>query len=178
MIPEMAKSASPSLRGLFDRIDRDQSGSIERKDLETHLSDLGIGGGLLGGSILKKAVNAVLTKLDADGDGSITWQEFVVGGKHLLPPGLLDPSGKLDANLAAPVFASIAGSSPLAGVPAVQAFVAHKLKGTPMSLLSGTISEGAAKVAVDALDGDGDGGFSHQDLVALIQDINAELAKV
>lgn len=173
----VAAGAKPTLRGIFDRLDRDKSGDVDRSDLKKHLTELEIGTGFFGGTILKKAVDAFMKKLDADGDDRVTWQELVQGGAHLLPPGLATGSGKLDRDLAPSVFAAIAGASPKADVDAVASFVAQKLVGSPLALVSGTVSESAAKVAVDALDADRDGAFTKEDLLALVDDINAELAK-
>lgn len=171
-------TAKPSLRKLFDRLDRDQSADLDKKDLKAHLVELEIGTGLLGGTIVNKGVQVFMEKLDGDGDQRVTWQEFVVGGKHLLPPGIVDEQGKLSRELAASVFAAMAGASGKADVDAVKIFVGQKLSGSSLALMSGTISESAAKIAVDALDADGDGAFTKDDLLALVDDINHELAKL
>lgn len=174
----VAAGVKPGLRGLFDRLDRDKSGDLDRDKIKQHLLDLDIGTGFFGGTILSKAADTFMAKLDSDGDDRVTWKEFVIGGKHLLPPGITTSEGKLDRDLAASVFAAIAGASPSAGVDAVKVFVGQKLSGSPLALVSGTVSDAAAKVAVDALDADGDGAFTKNDLLALVDDINAELAKV
>jgi Ca2+-binding EF-hand superfamily protein len=171
-------AAKPTLHALFVRLDRDKSGDIDRDEVKKHLLDLGIGKGLLGGTVLKKGVDLFMQKLDASGDDRVTWKELVIGGKHLLPPGVVGSDGKLDASLGASVFAAIAGASPKADIDAVKTFVSGKLSGSPLALVAGTISDSAAKLAVDALDADKDGAFTKDDLLAMIQDINAELAKI
>ena len=57
---------------LCQAIDRDNSGSIDPRELSK-----------LGGSMSEKKLEALMNKLDKDGDGKITLKEFRVLFKHV-----------------------------------------------------------------------------------------------
>ena len=59
-------------RAAFAHYDADGNGSIDKSELRTLLAEAGIGSGLTRGVW----ASGILSELDTDGDGSISWEEF------------------------------------------------------------------------------------------------------
>lgn len=165
----------PTARRLFDRVSQNAD-AIDRPKVVSYLKTLGLGGGLLGGQKLNKGADAFMSKLDTSpADGKVTWKEFVQNSKTLLPPTLSDGQGKLNPALIPHVFQEISHGQPKATKDMVASYIEPQVTGAA-SLFAGTIAEASGKLALDALDGDGDGSFTQDDLKSLVDDINAQLA--
>lgn len=183
MARDVACSANrPTLRAIFDRLDRDGTGQIDEDEIAEYLGDIGVGSGWFGGSKISAAVDKFMEKLDGDGDRRVGWNEFVQGGKHLLPPALMNDRGELDPARVDQFFTAIVGRGKTRATakelePYLEREISEKARSSMVSMLAGTIAEAAAKVAVDALDADGDRAFTREDIFALIEDINKQLAK-
>ena len=165
----------PTARRIFDRVAQNGA-AIDRPRIVTYLEALGLGSGLFGGKKVAKGADAFLKNFDTSPeDGKVTWQEFVSNSRHLLPPALSDGKGRLNPALIPHVFDEIAGAgAQKATRDQVAAYIEPKLTGAA-ALFSGTIAEATAKVAIDALDGDGDNAFTRDDLESLVKDINSQL---
>lgn len=177
-----ASAQRPTLRAIFDRLDRDRSGAIDAEEVAVYLGEIGIGKGWFGGQKVATAVDKFMEKLDGDGDRQVTWDEFVRGGKHLLPPALLNERGELDPARVERFFTAMLGqgrehATEAELAPYLEREINAKAKSSLVSMFAGTIAEAAAKVAVDALDADGDRAFTRQDLFAFIDDINTQLGR-
>jgi len=58
------------LKGAFTKADKDNSGYLDRKEFKTCLKSSGLG-------FTKKEINVMMSEVDLDGDGKITYDEFV-----------------------------------------------------------------------------------------------------
>jgi len=58
------------LKGAFIKADKDKSGYLDRKEFKACLKGSGLG-------FTKKEINVMLSEVDLDGDGKITYEEFV-----------------------------------------------------------------------------------------------------
>ena len=170
-------SIVPSVSRLFKRVSGGQP-NIDRPKVEGYLKDLGVGSGLLGGQKVKQGADWFMSKFDnAPKDGVVTWKEFVANGRHLVPPGIADDKGHLSPAKVSAVFDEIAGSgTPKASKESVASYIEPKITGMA-AMFAGTIADATAKFAVDALDADGDGAFTRDDLTDLVKDINKEIGE-
>lgn len=167
----------PTIRRIFDRVAQN-SDSIDHAKVSKYLKDIGLGGGLLGGQKVSKGADGFIAKFDTTKDGKVTWPEFVAASKKLLPTKLSDGQGRLNPQLVGTVFDQIAGPGKAkATKDDVAAFVKPQLTGGA-ALFAGAIADASGRVASDALDADGDGAFTRDDMTALVKDINAELDKL
>ncbi len=166
----------PTIRRIFDRVAQNTD-SIDHAKVSKYLKDIGLGGGLLGGQKVSKGADGFLAKFDTTKDGKVTWSEFVAAGKHLMPPQISDGQGRLNPQLVGTVFDQIAHGQTKATKDDVAAFVKPQLTGGA-ALFAGAIADASGRVASDALDADGDGSFTQDDMSALVKDINAELDKL
>lgn len=182
-MPNPIQADRPTLRAMFERLDRDRSGAIDEDAVAEYLGELGLGGGLFGGQKVAAAVDKFMEKLDADGDRKVTWSEFVGGGRHLLPDSLRDANGKLDGGRVDGFFDAVVGRGNNRATkrelePYLEREISAKAKSPLVAMMAGTIASAAAKVALDALDADKDKAFTREDVHALIDDINRETARV
>ena len=58
------------LKSAFKKADKDESGYLDRKEFKTCLKNSGLG-------FTKKEINVMMSEVDLDGDGRITYEEFV-----------------------------------------------------------------------------------------------------
>jgi len=58
------------LKGAFKKADKDESGYLDRKEFKVCLKSSGLG-------FTKKEINCMMSEVDLDGDGKITYEEFV-----------------------------------------------------------------------------------------------------
>lgn len=166
---------------VFDRIDRNQDGELDRGELKQLGKEAEVGTGLLGGLKLKGAVDATMDSFDQDGDGKITLEEFLREAKILLPAGLeIDPDkARAEPDHVRERVASyldlLTGNNPDAGID--RAALERKIK-TELDkdgvLLSGLMAEVAAKIGMKTLDGDGDGRIDQEELESFAADVVAD----
>lgn len=170
----VSNATKPTTRRIFERLSGGAD-AIERKNVASYLKGLGIGGGLFGGAKIDKGVDEFMDRFDtAPADNKVTWDEFVGGARHLLPPGLADEDDKLDASKVDQVFESMAPGKTKASAEDVVGYVKPQITGAA-AMFAHTIADAAARIAVDALDTDGDGAFTKKDLRGLVDDVNAKL---
>lgn len=160
---------------MFDRVSQN-TGSIDRPAVVDYLKKLGVGGGLLGGQKVNKGADAFMAKLDTSpADGKVTWEEFVAESRQLLPAQLRDGQGRLNPALIPQVFSEIAGTNKShATRDDIARYVAGRVTGAA-AMFAGTIADASSKLALDALDADGDGKVQQSDLEHLVSDINAQI---
>lgn len=131
---------------------------------------------MMGGKKVNKGADAFMAKLDlAPKDGKVTWEEFLAQSRQLLPAALKDGQGRLNPALVPQVFSEITGNAkPHATREDIAKYVSSKVTGAA-AMFAGTIGDASSKLALDALDADGDGKVHQTDLEALVSDINAHL---
>lgn len=69
--PQSRLSASLQVRPLFDKFDKDLSGSIDPEEMRVVCDELGL-------KLSAEQYHAVITEADADGNGQIDFDEFIV----------------------------------------------------------------------------------------------------
>jgi Ca2+-binding EF-hand superfamily protein len=169
-------------QSLFNRLDRNGDGAVNRGELKKLGQEADVDSGLLGGLKLKGAVDATLDRFDADRDDTISRAEFMAQAHTLIPAGLeIDPAraraepGYVRAQVAAYV-ARVSGQGPDGAIDraALEAQIQAELDraGTPMS---GLMAEVAAKIALKTLDGNGDGGLDADELTSFAADAVKDL---
>lgn len=169
-----ATGASPNrLRAMFDRMDSRKASRVARADVQGYLEDLGLGTGFLGPQIVQNGSRVFLERLDEDGDQTVTYEELVRRIPQLLPKGLRGASGSLEASQIDPAMDAIAG--PGADRASLGQLVAYlrdeytrEARDQFARAMASKVAEVAGRVALDILDGDGDGYFTKEDLKALL----------
>ena len=180
--PEMSTATSPrrpTLRALFDRLANGDD-KIEPPEIAAHLQSLGIGTGFFGRVELSAAVDQFLESFDADRSQSVDWQEFVRGGRALLPNALRDAQGRLDRTRVPAFFRTIAAAggdkaTEESIAPVLEEQVREHATSTTVTLFASRIARAASKILVDAVDTDGDKAVTEADLFLMLDDINREL---
>lgn len=58
------------MKAIFEKADKDESGALDRQEFKTCMQEAELG-------LTKKEINILMQQVDVDGDGQITWDEFV-----------------------------------------------------------------------------------------------------
>ena len=77
------------LKALFASLDADGNGSVDAEEWSSALTDpknRKLAKKFFGKMKNKKALKKAFKKLDVDGSGDLTWDEFVAGSKRLVVP--------------------------------------------------------------------------------------------
>ena len=156
---------------LFDRMDGNSDGEVSKKEVKKHLKDTKVPKGMFG-VIHSKASDGFIDNLDKDGSGSVNWNEFKGVAKDMLPADIKDVDGRIDPALADQTFSdldankdgAVSGKELETGtydrLPEGQAF-------------RGTLAEVAAKLGMDALDTDRNGGIAREEFDEAVQHASA-----
>lgn len=72
LMRKYGSTSSATMRMMFNEYDTSRDGKIGRQELERLLSDARVGNTITRGMW----VSGVIEKMDGDGDGQITWQEY------------------------------------------------------------------------------------------------------
>ena len=94
--------SGPTLRGIFNRVDTNRDGSLERAEVKKFVEDAGVDSGLFGGKKVSGATDAFVDTFDGDKNGNVSWQEFQAKGQSLIPGAAKDatPAQVLSKELA------------------------------------------------------------------------------
>jgi hypothetical protein len=164
-----------SLRTTFQKFDLNGDGEIDGKEVDAHFREVGINGGMIG----DKAREQFLSKFDTNGDGKVGWSEFCQNGAALMPDGVKDRSGHVNADLVDTVFDKIAGRG--VDIATKDQIASHIKASLPFAIrltVGGQLATAGALSALKVLDADGDGRVTRSDMKAMVADINKELASL
>ncbi len=147
---------------LFKRLDRSRDGALNKKEIVAQLKAVGIGGGLFG-IIHSKVANKFIEQLDTSGDEKVTLAEFKAIANQILPPTLFDEQGHVQPELVDETFQTLDANKD--GRITVAELEAGLLAQLPEDTDHKTIiAEVGAKMGVDALDLDRDGGIQRGEM--------------
>lgn len=71
----LARLTKPAVKKIWNEYDRDNSGTLERAEVEALMRDLSSTDGMV---VESKAVERVLKLMDVNGDGLVQWEEFLI----------------------------------------------------------------------------------------------------
>ena len=67
--------SGPTLRGIFNRVDVNRDGSLDRAEVKKFVEDADVGSGLFGGKKVNGATDAFVDAFDGNKDGRVGWEE-------------------------------------------------------------------------------------------------------
>ena len=153
---------------LFDRMDRNQDEAISKGEVKSHLKDAGVKAGLFG-IVHDKASSAFIDNLDTSKDGKVTWDEFSGVAKDVMPGDVQDAQGRIDPQLADAAFTELDANKD--GAVSARELERGTLNRLPEDTsFRSTIAEVAAKLGMDALDTDRNGGIERAEYDQAVAD--------
>jgi Ca2+-binding EF-hand superfamily protein len=164
IMPSSINNNTGPIRALFARMDRNEDGGIDRKEVKKHLEDVGAPAGLFG-IYHSTASDKFVSKLDTNKDDKVTWNEFQGTAQQMLPASMRNAAGNVDPTLADPAFTSVDtnGDGGVSG----KELEAAALAALPADAsFRGVTAEIAAKLGLDALDTNQDGTVSAAEMKA------------
>jgi hypothetical protein len=156
---------------LFERMDRNADGEVSKKEVKKHLKDAKVPKGLFG-VIHSKASDGFIDNLDQDGNGSVNWNEFKGVAKDMLPADIKDIDGRIDPALADQTFGDL-DTDQDGGVSSKELEVGTFDRLPEGQAFRGALAEVAAKLAMDALDTDGDGAIRRDEFDEAVEHASA-----
>ncbi len=178
-VTNASSSSSATLRSTFDNVDKNRDSALTQAEVKKSMEGAGVGSGFFGGMKVDGATDALVSGLDGDRNGRVSWDEYVKGGHQLAPAGMkLDPAKMQDpAHVDAAVAAlykdaDVDGDAQLAHdeLAAHQTQVAERVGQSNAS----TRGDIAARLAMKNLDVSRDGKLSKPELSGFLKDVARE----
>ena len=168
--------SGPTLRGIFNRVDTNRDGSLERAEVKKFVEDAGVDSGLFGGKKVSGATDAFVDTFDGDKNGNVSWQEFQAKGQSLIPGAAKDAT-PAQVQEAADKLVSRADANGDATVSRdeLKNLIEPELEKAGVGM-AGTKAEIGAKLGVAMLDENRDGNISKAEVDSLAKDVSAQLA--
>lgn len=162
---------SISVNRLFQRFDTNKSGGISHDEVKAFGKDAGVAKGFLGSTKNSKTADAVMDTLDANKSGEVTWNEFQAAGSSLLPGlDLKDASPASVGAKASEFFDTLDASGDGKATKAELTDAITKQLEAARQGMASTKGEIGAKMALHALDVNGDGKLGKQEVIGFAQD--------
>jgi Ca2+-binding EF-hand superfamily protein len=160
------------VRRLWQRIDRDNSGSINQDELTRYARDAGVSRALAGS--VGEGLLGVFDGVDrgGDGNGRVSWSEFVQNASSLVPEGVNERADQIVAE------SDTNRDGRLQVGELQQRFIPRFRDPDAWIDLSSTKAMAAAKVAVATMDTNGDQAVDAQEMRDLDADLRVERARL
>ena len=168
--------SGPTLRGIFNRVDVNRDGSLDRAEVKKFVEDADVGSGLFGGKKVNGATDAFVDAFDGNKDGRVGWEEFQAKGQSLIPGAAKDAT-PAQVQEAADKLVARADTNGDGNVTRdeLKGIIEPELEKANVSM-AGTKAEIGAKLGVAMLDADGNGSISRGEVDSLAKDVAAQLA--
>lgn len=158
------------IQNLFNRMDRNDDQGVTRKEVVKHLKDTDVPAGLFG-AVHKKVSEEFIDNLDTNRDKKVTWNEFQGVASELLPAAALGETGRVDRGLINEEFGRLDKDGD--GQVTYDELERGTLERLPESTsFKGTVAEVAAKLGMDAIDTNADGGITADELEAVAGEVD------
>jgi len=160
----------PTLRVIFESLDVDGNGVVGNKEVDHYLRGVGLNSWLARRATYK----FFMGEIDVDeGDGSMSWREFVAGAHFFMPPAVV-VGRDVRPDLVDSAFDTIAGAGrDEAGFAELRRYARQAIP-WPLRPFSAPLLGVAATAVLKTLDANGDGILEREDLRAVVADIVRE----
>ena len=152
---------------LFERMDRDNDGTVSKSEVKKHLKEAGVKPGPFG-MVHSKASEAFIDNLDKNNSERVSWNEFKGVAKDLMPSEIKNVEGRIDPQLADAAFTELDANKDGAVSKSELTEATYKQLPENQSYRS-RIAEVAAKLGMDALDTDRDGAIERLEFDEAVQ---------
>ncbi|MEW5853317.1 MAG: EF-hand domain-containing protein [Myxococcota bacterium] len=165
----------PTLRGIFNRVDVNRDGALDKAEVKKFVEDAKVGEGMFAGKKVSGAVDAFMDTFDTDKNGKVGWDEFAAKGQNLIPGAAKDAT-PADVVRAADDLVTKADANHDGAVvkDELKDMIEPQLEAAGVSM-SGTKADIAAKIGVHALDDNGDGKITRDETRSLATDVAKQL---
>ncbi len=164
---------------LFQRIDTNGDGQIDRKEVTAFAKAADVDSGFLGGMKLSATVDGFMSAFDRNQDGKVSRRDLEAKGASLLPPQIADQLAKNPAGVGKVIDMYFAKTATRADgklrLDDLQSSAERELDARGAAF-SGQKAEIGAKLALHAFDEDQDGALTKQDILDVVDDV-AHVAK-
>lgn len=166
----------PTLKSIFNRVDANADGALDRAEVKKFVEDADVGTGLFAGKKVSGAVDSFTDQFDVNKDGKVHWDEFASKGRGLIPGAAQNATGAeiTEAGRKLVERADANGDGALTRDEIKEAIL-PQLEANNVSM-AGTKAEIGAKVVVHMLDENRDGKVGQAEVDSLAADIAAQLA--